>query len=125
MSHMKFVIKIIIPLFLYSQTCFAKVESREFKRGVATVLFSSLGGAVLGLSTLSFYSKPQDHVSNVPLGALLGFIAGSGYLLYSSQQTEEPETSVYEEYTFDLDQKHRRGSLYTQAPLQIQFSFDF
>lgn len=126
MSHRKLAITLIILLFSFSQASSAQVESREFKRGMATVLLSTLGGAVLGLSTLSFYSQPGDHVSNIPLGALVGLIAGSGYLLYTTSQPKDiPPPSVYEEYSFDLDEKNRRGTLYSQAPLQIQFSFNF
>lgn len=37
---------------------------------------AGLGGAILGLSTLSFYDKPSKHVSNIWMGAAVGIIAG-------------------------------------------------
>lgn len=37
---------------------------------------AGIGGAVLGLSTLSFYDKPSKHVSNIWMGAAVGIIAG-------------------------------------------------
>lgn len=125
MSHRKLAINFIIMFFLCSQAAYGQAESREFKRGVATVIFSSLGGAVLGLSTLSFYSKPQNHVSNIPLGALLGFIAGSGYLLYSASQEPETVPQVYEEYGYSWELQKTRGAWHSQAPLYVQFSFEF
>lgn len=51
------------------------------RRSVATVIFCGLGGAVLGLSTLSFYGKPQDHTGNIYAGLGLGLIAGVAYVM--------------------------------------------
>lgn len=41
-----------------------------------TVAFSTLGGAVLGASTLPFYEDPGDHTKNIFYGAALGAVAG-------------------------------------------------
>lgn len=59
-------------------------EAGEFqgvRRNIATVIFAGLGGAVLGLSTLSFYGRPQDHTGNIYAGLGVGLIAGLGYVL--------------------------------------------
>ena len=43
------------------------------------------GGAVIGLSTLSFAHRPGEHLGNILTGAALGVIAGAGWVAY--QQT--------------------------------------
>lgn len=76
----------ILMLFLFSlftSSAFSQIDLRV-KRTVATVIFSSLGGAILGLSTLPFYGEPQEHANNITAGALLGFIAGVGYVTLDS-----------------------------------------
>lgn len=59
-------------------------SSQSFRRNAATVIFWGLGGAVLGLSTLSFYGKPQEHLSNIYVGLGAGLMAGTGYVYYRS-----------------------------------------
>lgn len=68
------------PLTSYGQTS----TSQSFRRNAATVIFWGLGGAVLGLSTLSFYGKPQEHISNIYVGLGAGLMAGTGFVYYRS-----------------------------------------
>lgn len=73
---------VTMVLFL-SQTAFAQTNTSQmsgFRRNVATIIFAGLGGAVLGLSTLSFYGEPEDHVSNIWMGLGVGLIAGTAYV---------------------------------------------
>lgn len=44
-----------------------------------TILEFGLAGGVLGLSTLSFYGRPQDKLAHVPVGMALGIIIGAVY----------------------------------------------
>lgn len=79
--------KLLIALmFAWTQISLAQsqVTSSPFKRTTATILFSSIGGGVLGLSTLSFYGKPQEHTDNITIGVLLGFLSGVGYVVYDN-----------------------------------------
>lgn len=46
------------------------------------VMGTGLGGAVLGLSTLSFVERPSEHLKNVVLGASLGIIVGVGIVAF-------------------------------------------
>lgn len=48
----------------------------------ATVAACGLGGAVLGLSTLSFVDKPGDHLKNVLVGGAIGLIIGVGIVAF-------------------------------------------
>jgi hypothetical protein len=52
----------------------------SIRRNLATVIFFSLGGAVLGISTLSFYGDPQNHLGNIYTGLGLGLVAGTLYV---------------------------------------------
>lgn len=48
------------------------------RRGPMTnIVFSGLAGAVLGLSTLSFYGRPQDRLNNITIGFAFGVIIGT------------------------------------------------
>jgi hypothetical protein len=60
----------------------AKAADTDFntREAIGIILLSGLGGGVLGLSTLSFYSKPEDHIQNIPIGAGIGVIASAIYL---------------------------------------------
>lgn len=54
------------------------------RRQLATILFAGLGGAVLGLSTLSFYGRPQEKLSNIAIGFAFGVIGGTTYVTYKA-----------------------------------------
>jgi hypothetical protein len=51
---------------------------------LATIIYAGLGGAVLGLSTLSFYGRPQDKLSNIAVGFAVGVITGTIAVTYSA-----------------------------------------
>jgi hypothetical protein len=59
------------------------------RRQLATIVFAGLGGAILGLSTLSFYGRPQDHLSNIAVGFAIGVIAGTAYVTVRSATTRD------------------------------------
>jgi hypothetical protein len=54
------------------------------RKQLATIIFAGLGGAVLGLSTLSFYGRPQDRLSNIAIGFAIGVISGTVYVTYNA-----------------------------------------
>jgi hypothetical protein len=54
------------------------------RQQVATIIFSGLAGAILGLSTLSFYGRPQDRLANIGVGAAVGVITGAIYTTYQA-----------------------------------------
>ncbi len=59
-------------------------EAREV---VGAVLLSGLVGGILGLSTLSFYEAPQDHIRNITLGAGAGMLISIIYLSVDAANT--------------------------------------
>ena len=50
---------------------------RGTNRHITNIVFSGLAGAILGLSTLSFYGRPQDRLNNIGIGFALGIIGGT------------------------------------------------
>lgn len=54
------------------------------RRQVATIVFAGLAGAILGLSTLSFYGRPQEKMLNIAYGAAVGIIIGASYTTYKA-----------------------------------------
>lgn len=52
------------------------------RKQLATIIYAGLGGAVLGLSTLSFYGRPQEKLSNIAIGFAVGVIAGTAMVTY-------------------------------------------
>lgn len=54
------------------------------RKQMATIIFSGLAGAILGLSTLSFYGRPQDRLSNIAVGFAVGVIIGTAYTTYKA-----------------------------------------
>jgi hypothetical protein len=54
------------------------------RRQIATIIFAGLGGAILGLSTLSFYPRPQDKLGNIATGFAVGVIVGTGLVTYQA-----------------------------------------
>ena len=61
---------------------------------VAIVSGCGLGGAILGLSTLSFVEKPSEHLRSIVVGGALGIIVGVAVVAYL-QATKTSE--LYEE----------------------------
>jgi hypothetical protein len=54
------------------------------RKQIAIIMFAGVAGAVLGLSTLSFYGRPQDKLVNVPIGGGIGIIVGAIYTTYKA-----------------------------------------
>ena len=58
----------------------------------------ALAGAVLGLSTLSFYGRPQDHLSNIAVGFAVGIITGTVITTYQAIHAPYEQYQVFEKY---------------------------
>ena len=85
---MYFIMAALIVVMYNPSLSFAQGQSQfqgpSIRSQVAKILLSSLGGAVLGISTLSFYDRPQDHLSNVAVGGTVGAVLGSIYVTKES-----------------------------------------
>jgi hypothetical protein len=58
--------------------------SNKTKQQLQTIVFAGLAGAILGLSTLSFYGRPQDKLSNIAVGFAFGIITGTVVATYQA-----------------------------------------
>ena len=88
-------IKVFLALCLATQLAWAQDEEGEEeaaagpRQHASTIIYAGLGGAVLGLSTLSFYGSPQDHLQNVAVGFALGVLVGTGLITYKAVSAPE------------------------------------
>jgi len=62
----------------------------EVRNSVSVILLSGLIGGILGLSTLSFYDKPQDNIRNITFGAGGGLIVAVIFLTASAATMPPP-----------------------------------
>lgn len=65
------------------------------RKQIATIIFSGLAGAILGLSTLSFYGRPQDKLQNIAFGFALGIIGGTTYTTYKAASSVRGSSESY------------------------------
>jgi hypothetical protein len=49
---------------------------------LTVIMTAGLGGAIIGLSTLSFAEEPKKHFKNVIVGGAVGVIVGVGIVVY-------------------------------------------
>ncbi len=73
-----------VPAFAQRTDKANQSVSQGPRRHLANIVFAGLAGAVLGLSTLSFYGRPQDRLSNIAVGFAVGVIAGTLYSTYKA-----------------------------------------
>jgi hypothetical protein len=125
----------LVFFFFYSNV-FAESTSRSYNpssgsvRGqVARIMMSGLGGAVFGVSTLSFYGEPQKHLSNVALGAAIGLLIGSAYV--TSEALNEDYSYSYTPDNFTNSNQtnslanNSRGSQLFESPFMFVWSKEF
>ncbi len=77
------------------------------KQQLATIIFAGLAGAILGLSTLSFYGRPQDKLSNIAIGFAVGIIGGTVHTTYKTAtqpyQLYDEASIIDEERMFEME----------------------
>jgi hypothetical protein len=67
------------------------------RRHLTTIVFAGLAGAILGLSTLSFYGRPQDRLSNIAAGFAIGVISGTVYTTYKAASEPKEFYSLHDD----------------------------
>lgn len=103
-SVLRFVI--LISLIMNSSYSFAQEAAagggdkgmfENSMKDVFTVIGTGIGGAVLGLSTLSFAEEPKDNLKNVVTGAAIGIILGVGIVAYkaATKNTQQYNENAY------------------------------
>lgn len=103
-----------------------KSSSAGPRRHLANIIFAGLAGAVLGLSTLSFYGRPQDKLNNIAIGAAIGIIGGTFYSTYKA--ASEPR-DFYGEEKFPEPESWKLMDIArdtrTDRPLSAGLTFSF
>ncbi len=125
---MKKILSLLIAFQLMTAVAFAQEESEDdiiknTQNDIILVAGAGAGGALLGLSTLSFVDKPSRHISNIWTGAALGVIAGVIWVAYNSAQRGQEDLQS-EEASLDFNSGervawHRENSVLTGP--QVQF----
>ncbi len=103
---------------------------------IILVLSCGLGGAVLGLSTLSFVDEPKDNTDNILVGASVGIIAGVIIAAYnaagkSRDMFDDKSAKVKDSKFFaTTDRKnwhlaHNKFYQDKMTPDQVRFNFTF
>lgn len=101
-------------------------SARGAKKKINYIVLAGLGGAVLGLSTLSFYGRPQDKLSNIAIGAAFGIIVGT--IMTTYQAASDPKEfygdlkDPAEAEIWSLDISHQR--MQHEWPSQFAPSFN-
>lgn len=98
------------------------------RRQLATIIFAGLGGAILGLSTLSFYGRPQDKLSNIAIGFAVGVITGTGYVTYKAATRPQEfygDRPWIEKNGLDVGSLAMRGSEEAQSAMKLNWAFEF
>lgn len=102
------------------------------------VVAGGLAGAILGLSTLSFYDEPKEHTNNILMGASLGLIAGV-VVVAMGQATQSQNMNYsghhpnfYKNRGFDtyarinsLSDMRQNYKVEEFTPLNVNFNFSF
>jgi hypothetical protein len=78
---------------------------KETQSDLLIITGAGAAGAVLGLSTLSFYDKPSKHLSNIWMGAAVGIIAGVILVAVNHAQKTEEEMAAAPD--FGAGERHR------------------
>ena len=78
---------LLFTLLTYSSFGYAQQNemdefAEESLKDASLVAWTGLGGAILGLSTLSFVEDPGDHLKNIYVGAAIGVVLGVGLVAY-------------------------------------------
>jgi hypothetical protein len=122
---------LIVLVILVTSTSFAQAapETRTGgggpRRQLATILFAGLGGAVLGLSTLSFYGRPQDKLANIAIGFAGGVIIGTTYVTYkAATNPAEFYGQVKPQSEDEFEMSRMKMTTAPKAPLYV-LNFEF
>lgn len=136
----------VFSLFLVSTPLLAQEapaagDSTYFEdsfRDISIVGATAVGGAVLGLSTLSFVDEPGDHLKNVIVGAAVGIIVGVGLVAYmaASKSKNAVEGASLLKPVDDLEfatttrtqwhfTKHSANNKKAVAPSMVGYQFTF
>jgi hypothetical protein len=95
------------------------------RKQLSIIFLSGLSGAVLGLSTLSFYGRPQDHMSNIAVGFAIGVVFGTVYVTYNTAKKPKEYLSEVETNPFKPIETSRGVVEARKSPQLFSYNFSF
>ncbi len=141
---------LFLSVFLFTQNSFAASAAagksdfsvmEDSVRDAQIIIGTAAGGAVLGLSTLSFVDVPAEHLKSVVMGAAIGIILGVGIVVYQqagkSQDyylknakikfpNQPPSFSTEERLVWHKsEQKHEKQRIFDRTTQDILFAHSF
>lgn len=138
------IINLSLPSKCYAQNGDVEALVEDTKTDLLIVISGGLGGAILGLSTLSFVDEPKKHTRNILVGSSLGVIAGVAFVAYtqanksqemfykegSTYQKQQPEAGfgTYARLDWHNEQSSNTASLgkgVLDGPLQLSHTIHF
>lgn len=99
---------IILFLLLAASSKIVAAEFKpveKFSKDMITVLAIGAGGAVLGLSTLSFVEEPTEHFKSILVGFSLGIIIGVAIIAWDQANSSKQmylDNAFYKNSTKDF-----------------------
>ncbi len=115
---------------VFSSTSMAQTNKEQTggsfgpRKQLATIVFAGLGGAVLGLSTLSFYGRPQDYLSNIAIGFAVGVISGTVFVTYkAATNTDTFSDPKSTSYFPELENSQKRNLLSSTPVANLTWTF--
>ena len=122
---------VALPAHSQNASTEAKPPSGGPRRQLATILYAGLGGAVFGLSTLSFYGRPQDKLANIAIGFAIGVMAGTAVVTYGAATNPdefygtEPSGQEAWRYTPEFDHSNVAKGPAVGSDFLVNYGFDF
>jgi hypothetical protein len=106
-------VSIFFSNFTYAQEGTGESDPlvEDTKNDLMIVMACGVGGAVLGLSTLSFVDEPKKHTKNIVMGAAIGIIIGVGVVGFSQANKskelfyQDGQPKAYSSPEFDTAQR--------------------
>lgn len=106
----KFSILLICFILLVPSKSYGAINPKDQAK---VILYTGLYGAVLGLSTLSFYSSPSKHTRNIAMGAALGLIVSVVFstVLATKKDKERIQTELLNKTQEPVQKDNAGGAL--------------
>lgn len=92
--------------------------AKGLRRQLRTILLGGLAGGAIGLSTLSFYGRPQEKLTYIPAGIGVGLIVGT--IVSTSQLVNNPQDLMSENF-----EPPARGQIPIQADYGLRWAVSF
>lgn len=136
-AHKKILCCVMTVFLTWCQPTYAQNDIvQDSIKDITTVLAMGAGGAVLGLSTLSFTETPKNHLRNILVGGALGIIVGVGYVAYKQASVGKEVIRGADSEKPDLNfstlarnswhqQMHSSLVSHPEAQTSVSYSFTF